>query len=1325
MSEGSSIVSLAYDTENEELSITLSGAASDGDIIMFNMLEDEEIDGIVAADGNPLAEQAFERQEGLWVEVDAAEGPNVSILLYEDSEFTTIASSFAPGSTVYVRIDDPSGPGQAGSTAYALAVSTADETGISIECTDPDGNNFFYGGFQVTGQDSTTELSNLKVNLESGDTLTVDYGMPPNDASAQAVTTPAPASAQAPDGVNLQVEFGSLVLNIDPKLGETLLGLDSIGINESTSKVLIYNWEDEANAIEMTLAQLESAADASVDLQSNSVTLEGDPSFATELFSNGGLLEDFQFQYHDTVRVMLYGTAGEAAYGPIEAVAGIPYIFIVDETEEEDGTLTAGINNNYGLAISGTYDDIVIGGQIFTPDESGASMLAALGNAIAGNLTSIADAGGETGRIKAFYLATTMEGYSMENVESLSVTLDAATPGIILSASKTTTSEPVNAMVTLFVIDAVKGGMDSVSFNLESAESEEGVSVLLDSNPGEGMQTDIGSDGTISWPEVVDASEFFIEVYKDGSEEPWATETVIGSNSLPYAEELYDLGAGTYSATATIFGGTMDNTVIQSGETYTVQKQATVTGLAFTGKTLNWDNLAFNNGVTITIYSGATEDGLEATGESVQTLNDGESGYDLSAYITESIYYGATLIADGSGYMLISSDESGMAIYNNDAEMPTAGDPAIETSDEDLSGTYDSGDTITLSFSEPIDFTNFTAISDFALSAGTWGNTTISNASKDGDSDYTNSIVITLQDESSIQGLATITIEAAKVLDARGNAAESNLVYTLPELDQPTNPGPALTLGTTSYNTDETITITYDTTDFGTYHGEVYQIHVDNTDDSYVGMIPEADWTATAGQIAISFSETNPLSTSGNYKIRIKATGYDENVTGIVSTTFGNPEQLAFKSGSEPASPDENGGALAEIIVEALDQYGNKCIALSTGAVTAEKRTGFINDWAWNLSGTLTANFASGEAAFTGINVESIDSQSVYLQFSYDDFDNIYGSIIIPIPTDEAPDLNILAQFGDTEGFANGVVVTLGEPAIEGNTFKFISTSSTISVPTGFDASAWDDIASGETIAQEVSNRIIGIAEVDSAGHVARFSESNRLGSIYGQVTGTSDNSGITVTVKKYSGDIQLGSAIVDTTDEDGWYAIRGLDMYFVEGYKFTIEFSKDGYYDPDSPRTVVETDFTDSKRSINPVIYGPEDIFNVIRGRAVHSDDITSGVEGLRVMIGLHSGFTPETQAGVEMTFMTSTDSNGYFQFTNVIKDPDEYTQVRFYQWSPGLSRYYLVNGDSNNYDYEIITEYREGYSDKNLDWNDVENLWEFRESAHFIVDDLYYHTN
>ena len=451
-------------------------------------------------------------------------------------------------------------------------------------------------------------------------------------------------------------------------------------------------------------------------------------------------------------------------------------------------------------------------------------------------------------------------------------------------------------------------------------------------------------------------------------------------------------------------------------------------------------------------------------------------------------------------------------------------------------------------------------------------------------------------------------------------------------------------------------------------------------------------------------------------------------MTGIVTTTFGNPEQIAFKSGSEPASPDENVGTLAEIIIEALDQYGNKCIALSTGAVTAEKRTGFANDWAWNLSGTLTAAFVNGEAAFTGINVESIDSQSVNLQFSYDDFDDIYGSITIPIPTDEAPDLNWSAQFGDTEGFANGVVVTLGEPVTEGNTFKFISTLSNISVPAGFDASSWDDIASGETIAQEVSNRIIGIAEVDASGRVARFSESNRLGSIYGQVTGTTDKSGITVTVKKYSGDIQMGSAIVDTTDEDGWYAIRGLDMYFAEGYKFTIEFSKDGYYDPDSPRTVVETEFTDSKRRIDPVIYGPDELFNVIRGRAVHSSDTASGVAGLRVMIGLNSGFTPETQAGLDRPFIAETDINGYFEFYNVIKDPDDYKPIKFYYEpaptsQPGI--YELVNGSSNQdiYDTEIVTVYDNANPDNNnLDWNDAENIWEFRESAHFIVDDSHY---
>jgi len=645
-----------------------------------------------------------------------------------------------------------------------------------------------------------------------------------------------------------------------------------------------------------------------------------------------------------------------------------------------------------------------------------------------------------------------------------------------------------------------------------------------------------------------------------------------------------------------------------------------------------------------------------------------------------------------------------------DAISPTVGDTPIETADNNSNGIYDQGDTITLNFSEPIDFTQFTDISDFGLSGGTWGDTTLDHVSKEDQTDYTSFLTITLQDNSAIDGGATVTLTSDIIIDRSDNVAESNLVYTLPELEQPDNSGPALSLDA-SYSTDNTITITYNSTGFEDYHTLITQIHVDNPDNTYVGMISENDWSTAEGEITIVMSESNPLRNAGSYKIRVKAPDYDENVTSQVTIVAGSADNIGFADGSTPANPAENGGLLDSIIVEVYDAYNNLCSGISTGEITVAKDTGYVNDSLWNMSGVTQATIASGQAEFTGIYVESVDSQSVHLEFSYSTFDTITGGIVIPQPA-AAPTLSGGLVFSDTAGDQIGVIVELGEPTNPQNGFRYLNTAQPVVIGNGYNTSGWTAISNENTINSDVSNRYIGVAEVNASGQVVQFTESYKLGSIYGNVTGVTDNSNITVTVKKYVDSI-LVETITDVTAADGYYSIRGIEA---DIDYYLVEFSKVDHRDPDSPHYVGDELFSNGVANVTGTIYGPDDLFSILRGRAVHSGNSSSGVANVRVKIGDNS-IDP---ANIDSPYVVDTDTNGYYTFYNVVRDSYEYSPVIFYKYDEVWDDYGGINeGTSNPLYGDLIQPEYNAANPENGDivWDGINQRWEI--TIIFIVDD------
>jgi len=780
------IAAVSYDEGAWAATVTIQEIVAVGDL--FTISNDNEL---VDVQGFELSQQQYLLTTGgVWIEnMGGPGGPEDSISLYEDEGGTAPSSTFEMGDIIYVLINDPTQSGTAMGTVEYHVSSSTDATGVTLVAIDYSGNNMFGNGFLISGMPSdNTSPEAYNVNATFGGIITVTYGG--EDVTAT-VTDSGGGGGSVPDGLNVEVEFGSLELYIDPTIGGAVTTMSSVGVISPSSVICFFEVENPTNKIEYTLSELGADENVTIDWENNLVVLSGavDGFARSGVFttSPAGLFSDFQYGIHDRVMVTLSGIVGETPY-EVTTEAIIPYIGL-GNASQSGLALIYDVEVNYDLSLTeeeaGSYTNVSLYGLSYSPGIEGAALEAIE----ATTPVAVGDGGADQiGRLQAFYVGEEVpeEEYSMDNIGDVLMTLDPTTSTYAITATKTDANTTISAFIHLFLVDTEYGNRSFATFEILSDAGSSDVLVQeMGMPPGDVALTTTASH--ITWTPQADATGYVINLYKDYETEttPIYTTTVEIDGVLPFeiGPTIYSLGAGTgnYSARVQILGGTSDGVWLESSVSVYVTQMEQVTGLIVSGGVLHWDLLSSNNyGVEIYISYGEEEQPL------ITTLNDGESGYDLitNGVLTDSAMdYTISVYAAGEPYTVIKSITPATIVFHDDRQDPTGAtggafygldNNAAEGQSFEEVGGYGVGDAIRLMFTEPIRYDNL-AISDFQLSEGsTWGTTTEGAITFDDGVEnyfgaYSEGIVIELQTGAYIASTASITIPEGALQDILGN----------------------------------------------------------------------------------------------------------------------------------------------------------------------------------------------------------------------------------------------------------------------------------------------------------------------------------------------------------------------------------------------------------------------------------------------------------------------------------------------------------------------------------------------------------------------------
>jgi uncharacterized repeat protein (TIGR02543 family) len=779
------IAAVSYDEGAWAATVTIQGIVAVGDL--FTISNDNEL---VDVQGFELSQQQYLLTTGcVWIEnMGGPGGTEDPISLYEDAGGTAPSSTFEMGTMVYVLINDPSQSRTTDASINYHVFSDTDSTGVTLAAVDNTGTNMFGSAFLISGMPSSVTPGSYNLNTTIGGMFTVTYD---GDSVTATSIEPGGGGGSVPDGLNVEVEFGSLELYIDPTIGGAVTTMSSVGVISPSSVICFFEGENPTNKIEYTLSELGADENVTIDWDNNLVVLSG----AVEGFARSGvfatspegLFSSFQYGIHDRVMVTLSGIVGETPY-EVTTEAIIPYIGL-GNASQSGLALIYDVEVNYDLSLTDEGESSYTNGSIYGLPYSPGTEGAALAAIEATTPVAVGDGGaGQIGRLQAFYIGEVVpeEEYSMDNIEDVLMTLDATTSTYAITATKTDVNTTISAFIHLFLVDTEYGNRSFATFEILSDAGSSDVLVQeMGMPPGDVALTTTASH--ITWTTQADATGYVINLYKDYEDEatPIYTTTVGIDGVLPFeiGPTIYSLGAGTgaYSARVQILGGESAGVWLESSGSVYVTQMEQVTGLIVSGGVLHWNPLSSNlNGVEIYISYGAEEQPL------ITTLNDGDSGYDLMAneVLTDSAMdYTISVYAAGEPYTIIKSVTPATIVFHDDIQNPAGATEGVfygldnnaETgqSFEEVGG-YGVGDAIRLMFTEPIRYDNLT-ISDFHLSDGsTWGTTTEGDITFDDGVEnyfgaYSEGIVIELQTSTYIASTASITIPEGALQDILGN----------------------------------------------------------------------------------------------------------------------------------------------------------------------------------------------------------------------------------------------------------------------------------------------------------------------------------------------------------------------------------------------------------------------------------------------------------------------------------------------------------------------------------------------------------------------------
>lgn len=837
---------ISYDSNTNEATITIAGDVADGDMITIS-----RENGITENNGYELEETVFIRSESNWDNPDG-EPASDPILLYENPEMTSPSSIFELDSIVYVLIDYPEGPSLPDSLIEYHASSSVDAVGITLSAIDQGGSNYYASGFMISSNPSTVdELNNLKA--EVGGTITIRHGV---DNVTAMVISPGGGvpEASVPDGMDIDVDFGSLVFNITPTSGGTPLSMSAIGLDLEISMLELRDTTQAESSIYDSFGDINNDDYGALDQENNQITLGGEyiDIAKSGIFSTSprALFTDFYYDEGQIVFITLAGIVDEQPY-LITEQAIIPWLGLINQSQS-GLSLLYDLENNYGIEVSdvrGQYNQVPIFGLEVNPFIEGDS-LAKINNVTRAAIGDVVD---DDGRIKAYYIGeqtVAMEGgpsYSLDNIDNVFIDLDPITDKITVSATKTNDASSVSALIHLFVEDSVEGNRSFVSFEVLS---EAGSTEVKLQEIGENMMgsVNISSDGAeASWSRIDDAGGYLLNLYKDVDSFPepiYTSNVAVGQSveelvTVHIGQTIYDLNAGTgnYSAKVQILGGYRSGETIESGEAVYITQMEDVTGVYVEDGVLFWDGLSQNTqGIEIQISKG----GIIYT--TIASTNNGDSGFDLmnpEALDQGAGIYEIAVLAAGYRYTVIPSQNSTTVEVSENGASPEgkAEDAFIGLDNEQPyfadsnggAGGYTSGDAIKLNFNEAIDFVSLD-LADFTLSgASHWDTTNISEITFNDDNPtlfdkYNDSIVISLKGDALIASGSTITLAEGATTDVLGNT-NGSIVFKVEEPYQESPPGTCtvndygefvtalsnsemLTIGLLQDITDESITIT-------------------------------------------------------------------------------------------------------------------------------------------------------------------------------------------------------------------------------------------------------------------------------------------------------------------------------------------------------------------------------------------------------------------------------------------------------------------------------------------------------------------------------------
>ncbi len=217
----------------------------------------------------------------------------------------------------------------------------------------------------------------------------------------------------------------------------------------------------------------------------------------------------------------------------------------------------------------------------------------------------------------------------------------------------------------------------------------------------------------------------------------------------PAVQATHAFSVDTVVPTSTISNATSDN-ILNAAENIAGTK--TITGISDA-----------ENGSTVIVKIDGNIKGTTTVINGAWSLT-----YTTSGVLSEGSHIRSAEITDTAGNIGIVSKT-----FSVDTIAPSiAATNPIVTNDNDVSGTYSTGDTLTLRFSESVNTSTLT-LSNLVLSTGTWGTSTIQSFDN-------TSVTIQLASDAVVAQGATVTISQTSIVDSALNPALADLVYTIP-----------------------------------------------------------------------------------------------------------------------------------------------------------------------------------------------------------------------------------------------------------------------------------------------------------------------------------------------------------------------------------------------------------------------------------------------------------------------------------------------------------------------------------------------------------------